>query len=212
MQLASYLSWSTASTGVPVLCYNNRPLASLVDPLKDADTWLKSFSEQRMKTSDAIIVLGLGGIYPILAMQKLFPQKTIVVFEIDKQVIREVANKYEQELNNVSILEGFSTSSPLLLDVLNQVYFLAPHLPSMRAHIHSYTEILNILIGRDSQSLSRLTNLSPFESHLKGLGLINSAESKNLSVYDAIEAIEKNKSLLLHPTSRMWCVLRELVK
>lgn len=202
----------TARSGCKVLRYKGKLLSSAVDPVGEAEEWLKRRLTllARVKT---VFVLGAGSGYHI---EEVCRQTSARVIVIEKDSALTSAVQEIHGFNAIQIrfeeIEGTRDlrASETIRQAVAESFLVLEHAASVAAHPEFYAEIKNQLLGRDWGSLTwqwQLKDLAPLDSQAKIHG---AALNEPLTIYDldktelVQDSAEREKMLLK--------ALRELVK
>ena len=114
----------TSQTNKPVLRRDGKFLASGYDPIKEAENFLQPYlawCEQK----PILIVFGAGSGYHLRMLAEMFPQKQIILFEVDQAVVKAV-----HELHPGLSFEHTSIITDELVSRLRAGAVLLRHYPS----------------------------------------------------------------------------------
>lgn len=204
-----------ASTGAPIFLKNGIRLASLNNPLREAEAWLNK-NNLAFDTYDVTIVLGLGCGYHTHWASLKFPLNKIIVLEPDSAVIKWVKTEGPKQGKRVKILNVKNTEdiigSPELRTRLCELYSIIRHPASFQVEREALSEIETLLLGRSTKSLKFLMKLNPeLSAHAskveKSLGELDGP----ITIKDVAlgMAVEKLKLGIFGGVTR---ILRELVR
>lgn len=209
----------TSESGSPVVRWQGLSLASTRQPEKEAQEWVKK-AAPLLSSVPHIIVLGLGCGYHVFELIRQFPQKSIYVFEVNRELIQFCQSHFSLQMADVNIIEIRSLSelsmSARAQRALSQPYSVLEHWPSLQPQRSFYKELSALLKGRDPTVFRDYLELRPgrkdlFDERLMLEDLLNSETSLQLL---SVKDLER----WLHPdrknskTGGLIQVLRELVK
>ena len=95
------LSFCFSRDGLKVPIINGKGLCSRIDPILEANSWVKN-NESIFSWADRIVVVGLGAGFHITRLADIFRNKRIVVLEINQDLINHFQSSFETP-NNVEI-------------------------------------------------------------------------------------------------------------
>lgn len=199
----------TAQNGCMILKVNGRLLSSAVNPLTEAEEWMKRRLTmlERVKT---VFVLGAGSGYHIEEICR-HSSAQVIVIECDHELIAAVQeihglNAIQVRFECLQSAKELRACEAVRQGVIESFLVLA-HAPSVASNPEFFADAKRQLLGRDWGSLNwqwQLKNLAPLESQTK----IHSAEPLTIYDLEATELIQDSAE-----RERMLVkALRELVK
>jgi len=144
--------------------FNGMTLSSTVDPVQEANGWVEH-NELLIKSAPHIIILGVGSGHHIVQLKKAYPQKKIIVIEAHKDLVAAVLREQSIDLADVDMLcekdPHLLTKSSRLQNVLSKLFRIVEHKPSVGVNPEFYSEVKEILIGRDVYNFDFHLQLRP---------------------------------------------------
>lgn len=200
-----------AKNGLAILKKNGKLLASSVDPIREAASWVARVCE-KSKPNEIMIVLGLGSGYHVVELMKCRPVDSFIIIESDIEILRETL-KIFPALSAIKIIVEPDwqklIENHVFKDAVGGVYQIAIHGATGQIDSVYICAVESLLLGREKPSFLLLLKARP-----DLLGIFNPSAIENLS--DELVSI-KTVSQLFGPKSlasrerRLWRVLEELV-
>ena len=202
----------TARNGCQVLRYEGRLLASAVDPLAEAEEWIRSRLTMLSRVK-SIFVLGSGAGYHIEVICRNTPARVIVI------------DKDPELAEAVQAIHGFSAiqvcfecvasakdlrQSEVVRGAVAGSFLVLEHAPSRATNPEFFRDVRRQLLGRDWGSLNwqwQLKDFQPLDAQTK---IHAASEGEALTIYDL-----ENTELVQDSAERermLIKALRELVK
>jgi hypothetical protein len=89
--------------GETVLTFQGRYMASSIDPVREAQSWLK-YRQNQVRHVDTAFVLGVGAGYHLVALQKFRPDLKIVAIDTRRECIDFVKREHALDLADVKFI------------------------------------------------------------------------------------------------------------
>lgn len=155
----SGLQWMDTPSGFPVLAREGRLLGSPRDPLKEANDWLLR-NKSLIQASDAVGVVGAGSGYHVQVLEQNYPEKSILVFDIDP-IFLNLEKKFSS-----SIIVGVEADQ---IRKDNKVFFekwpvMIPFRPAFQPMDRQYVELWMGLAQRTQSVIDKLVSGRGYES------------------------------------------------
>lgn len=149
----------SARDGTPIFKFNRRLLCTSVAPIKEGERWVEQHLRS-INSAEGIIVLGLGCGFHVEVLRNNFPQKEIIIIEVE----REIINFKRNEKSDFQEIIEFSTLDNLLANkkvqgIVKKKYIILSFYPVIRVNPQKYKEINEVFLGRSELSLSYLLKL-----------------------------------------------------
>lgn len=213
-----------AKSGVPVLVLDGRATASLVDPVREAQTWVTAQVEKYKnelrpgRSARPIVVLGIGSGYHIVALAATTGRRIYAVdtetacLGFARSILGDAINDRVELLAFSSpIAEADLFEDRTMRQVLTSSYTLLRHKPTFVRQGHAMTELENWIVGRTPAAFAAHLRLRPeiaaaFNSQRAG----QIANAKLVSIKDLVGIWDVTSEPRVE--RRLFRVLEELVK
>ncbi len=223
-------------SGHSVLRKDGRLLASSIDPIREANTWVDSILIDGAGDAPRILVFGLGSGYHIVELLKRCSGRTVFVLESDAEIAGQ-ARGLNPEVSQAIICTESNPNKlfdlPSVRIFLKGHFRIAKHGPSCITDPSFYDRAASILLARDRagfflqlrdrpelfQALQS-NDLETLGSHLRSTASSSTASKSTTMKSDAISI--KTVLSLLQPVSGkgetvgrealLWRALGELIK
>lgn len=196
--------------GHPVIIQDGIYLGSKINPLKQAEQWLKG-QHSKIENFELIFVLGLGSGYHIEKMMESYPDKTIIVIESSTQIAKHVSSYLNHLANDrYLIIENTpdqSMKNKTIFSYMNFIYSVVIYQPSWRCDPLFYQSWWDFLIGRNVDSFKKNILIHNLETANWD---INFKNNHILSIKDLINFIKKNETP--SNSSMVWEIIGEVIK
>ncbi|HVK62454.1 MAG TPA: hypothetical protein VM432_12930 [Bdellovibrionales bacterium] len=198
----------TARSGHSVLRFDNRLLASSIDPVREAQSWAKKVAAGVRKGDVCVIGAGCG--YHIDELQKLLPKTRIVVIEASSEVAEWVLSKFTH-FKKENFLVGSDPSADLeaWCDTLFGVSQAFLHGATTQIHTEWSHRMHRFVVARDRNSFLTQVRARP--------ELLAVLDPKKIELMPDEPVSIKTLGSLFQATSidsqerRLWRILEELV-
>ncbi len=184
-----------SQTGVPVFKLDERLLCSRFDPVKEAKSWVEFHSEDFANTQ-TIVLLGLGSGYHAVEILKRFPQKKLIVLELNDQLAHQVMAFHRLDLASAQIITGSVSEinkSSRLQKALSQIYCVVDFKSATALDSDNYESLKNYLVARERLGLQYQLRLRTDLWNILDLKKVFLSDRYLLSIKDLASSIEEGQ-------------------
>lgn len=182
------LACDQARNGAEIIRLNGRLVCSRVDPLQEAQKWVKKVKKDHPKNT-TIIVLGLGCAYHVVELKQTFNTSRIVVIEPAKAVVEWAKKNHSLILTGVDIVQSPSLeelrSHSMIQEVVKKPYSVWRFGPRTHESQKFFGQAEELLLGRNPQGVELLLDArSELKSCFDENGLKQMSQKNCLSLMD----------------------------
>lgn len=196
---------------MPILKIEGRFINSSYDPVREAQLWLKN-QVTKLNDFNKIIILGLGNIYHCFELRNAFPDKEIIILEVDGELL----NGSLAHFNALTAFQIFHISkasdifgNSKIMDASENI-FCTLRLPSTQIlNKGIFDEIETLLTGRSSYALTQFGQAR--REYKSQIDFHNLPSDQVLSVKDIASAF-RNSDERLTKERRVLYILEELIR
>lgn len=202
------IEWITSRRGVKVPLSQGVALCSTVDPITEAEKWVKA-NETLCVGVEKIFVLGLGAGYHILKLASQYGDKQIYVVESEEDLILSFTDI--EIPKNVTIFRAgdFYEAASAGADFTKGKLVVLRHAASFRLECETYTLIEAQLLGRLAKQIDLQLKFRPELNEIMKQVALEKTDAL-ISVKDVANTIQR-KGAPYSDAERIWLALREIV-
>lgn len=208
------LEWIATPYGEVVPKFNGTLLASKVDPLKEARTWVAHHRKQ-IESAERHLLLGIGGGHQVMELAMQFPDKEFICIEVLESL--SFSNQYAQirAQTNIELILGRDEKkifkNERVHKLLGDVFTILKHIPSWQVSPEYYGKIQSAFTAHDWKAFNQALKFrSREEMFLNELNFSQKA-SDELTAKNIVDFIE-SKEGDLSDSEMIWMALGELIK
>lgn len=204
-------------SGHKVLRHSGRLLASAVDPIGEAKSWVDSI-EPSIRAFPQVVILGAGCGYHAVELKKRNPQRHVYVIDTDREILEFAMDAQKSENLEITWCLAHDSQSlaslPAVQKLIGRVFRVIEHKPSVHASPAVYRDLKDFLLGRVLNSIDFHLQARPrLETSIRRGKLFTQVDSDQGPELLTIKHLEK--SCDPHADRKVLFIfrlLRELVK
>ncbi len=212
------LEWIPTPYGEMVPTFNGNLLASKVDPVKEARSWVAHHRRQ-VESARAHFILGVGAGHHIYELGQTYPDREFICFEYLENLSVSVLYSQIRTLTNVELLVGCDEKkifkNERVQHALGNLFTIFVHVGSNQIKPEYYLHLRSALTARDWKSFNQVLKFRPPEDlFLNELNFAPKSQSL-LSIKEINEFITEStvrQNIELNDAEMIWSALGELVR